>query len=213
MEDLTHMGKTIILGDMSHGKIIVQDNSISVRRNIKKIGKETTGIIYIMGNVAIELGRPLNQFITALNSTRIPLILQKIVTRGLFENYKVTRLNTGNVPNVDLGVVEVYNGMIVGYIFDQNTLRNKELLQYVRSSALNRLCVKSTVDACDNLENALRIVLRTEENIRHISKKNIVVFSVKSKAYKMGIEYKCVLGKDDKYTIRSVSLPSSYYLK
>lgn len=206
------MGKTIVLGNMPHSKVVIQDNSILIHRNTKKLGKETTGIVYIMSNVAIELGRPLKQFISALNNTRIPVVLQKVVTRGLFENYKVTRINTGNVPNVDLGIIEVYNGMIVGYIFDQKTLRNRDLLKYVKISALNRLCIRNTEDTSKNIESALRIILKTKNTIKHQSKKKIIVFAVKSKAYKMSIEYKCVLGKDDKYTIRSVSLPSSVYI-
>lgn len=206
------MGKTIILGHMSHSKLVVQDTSISIHRNRERLGKETTGIIYVTTNVSIELGRPIDQFVKALKNTRIPIIIQRVVSKGLFETYKVTRINTGKVPSVSLGVIEVYKGMMVGYVFDQSTLKNRELLKYVRSSALNTLQISNTGDVIGKLKKSLRTILRTESKINHYNRKRLIIIEVWSKTYKVPIEYRCMLGKNGKYAVRAVAIPSSAYI-
>lgn len=213
------MDRDIIVGEMAHSKILVLSNSttgvnnaVLIRRDKEKVGKGLVGVIYVMGNVGIELGRPISQFIEALGYTRIPIILQRVIKKGFYESYKVTRINTGKVPNVELGYIEVYNGLMVGYIFGQQKLGDKQVLKFVKASAINMLKVKDSEDAIDKLVKALKVITKTNGNHTVIKRKRVVIIKLESKVYKAGLDYKCVLGDDSSYTVRAISIPSESYI-
>ncbi len=194
---------------MEHSNIIIKDNSILISRNLEKLDGDLTGVVHIMGGLSIEIGRHIQQFMNALAHTRLPIVLQKRVDSGNFKTYQVIRLNTGAVPNINLGYIETFKGTITGFIYDTDIIINKKLRKYVKTSVLNMLAIKKEGRYLTKIERVLRLILKTDGIIKVKANEDssVVDMIVHSKVYKYPIVYRCVLGKTgDRYTFKSVTL-------
>lgn len=201
------MSKTIVLSDKNHSSVVVKDTSIIINRNINTAGEDLTGIIHIMGSVSIEIGRSINQFIDTLKYTRIPIVIKRVIKKGDYSTYQVIRINTGKVPNINLGLIETYKETMVGFIYDSDVVINRRLRKYVKTSVLNMLAIKKEGNYLVKIENVLRLILKIdgEINIKQNKSGSVLDMYVQSKVYKYPLRYRCVVEKD-RYVFKSITL-------
>ena len=120
-------------------------------------------------------------------------------------------MNTGNIENVNLGIIEVYDGYITGYIYEDDILdNNTRTTAMVKPSALNK--VKVPITASDEIIKTVfaRLLVVSSNNIKINRKKRIVRIRASSRMYKKPIIYKC-LQVDENYMVKSVTIDPIYY--
>lgn len=189
--------------------IVINDNGISVKRT--EGIDDRVGIVYPMAGLAFELGRSFMDFKAALKQTRLPVVTVKILSKGRSSTYQLVRMNTGNIENVNLGIIEVYDGYITGYIYEDDILdNNTRTTAMVKPSALNK--VKVPITASDEIIKTVfaRLLVVSSNNIKIDRKKRIVRIRASSRMYKKPIIYKC-LQVDENYMVKSVTIDPIYY--
>lgn len=214
------MSRSIVIGENRRSKIVIKNNSMTVQRNPDTTLGDRTGIIHIMTNASIELGRSYVEMTDAIKKTRLPLSFIRIVKQGDLEMYKVTRINTGKVPSTDLGIIEVYKGKIFGYTFNRKVFKDRRLVGVIRPSALNSIYVERTVesskrthqsnraDGIKMLDNILTVV-GMRGNAKKYSKvkvtNNKIIIEIPSNIYIPGIVYNCI-EEGNKLVIGSIAI-------
>lgn len=154
MEELTQRSVSMkAYIDAGSNKLLVDGASIRVmnRLNIR------TGIVVILPKVEILIGSLLTSFIEALDVSRLPIALNRTISKGNYETYNIIRLATGNVHEAIIGILSVYSGVIVGVNFNKKLLQDKVFRQKVALSAMHQIVVYGK-ESRDKLFNATKSI-------------------------------------------------------
>ena len=73
----------------------------------------------VMSGFQIELGRDINDIITALKETRVPVIIKEVISNGDKSHYQIIRMHTGKVDDKLVATLLCNNGIIHSISFNR----------------------------------------------------------------------------------------------
>lgn len=109
--------------------------------------KFSVGVVSILPKIQIAIGTKLSTFVEALEMSRSPIALQKVLSNGKFETHKILRMSTGNIPEREIVTVDTYNGIIIGVTYNGKLLKDQTFKRLVKLSTMHqiRLCKENSV--------------------------------------------------------------------
>lgn len=170
--------------------------------------KFRVGVVSLLPRIQIAVGQRIDTFLKALELSRTPLALQKIINNGQLDTYRVLRLQTGNIPEATIATVDTYMGIILGVTYNTEVLSNKEFRKLVKLSAMHQivlcpagepsrlLLATKCIGVLTNVDRDKLIVKETKRNL-------MVRVNFKSKL-EIPVYYIFSLGKDNKYRLSQI---------
>ena len=167
-----------------------------------------TGIISILPKVQLLIGSRYEVFMQALNLSRLPIAMQKTVSKGEYDVIAVVRLSTGNIPEAKLGYIHTYRGLVVAYTYEPAAVTNKEFRRFVPLAAAHQLRIPagtgssglakavSYVSAVTKIQRDKLIVSETAKTLK---------VKMKSTIWDVPIYYTFVLSSKDEYRMSQIS--------
>lgn len=172
--------------DSSNGKVVVDGATIRIIKNQEgnKSKVSATGVVSLLPKVQVSIGDKLEVFMNALEISRLPLAIKRVISKGNFDTYEVIRLQTGNIKEAKIGILTVYSGYIVGVTYNREILANKELRRLVKLSAMHQLCI------CDQNDSNRMFKAANAVSILTSIPRDELIVSETSKGIKVKVKYK-----------------------
>ena len=176
---------------ISGGRADLNLNKVENNNTIKN-SKFSVGVISILPKIQIAIGTKLSTFIKALEMSRSPIALQKILSNGKFETYRIIRMPTGNIPEREIATVDTYNGTIIGATYNGKLLKDQAFKRLVKLSTMHqiRLCKADSTNklllatkCISLLTNLSRDKLVVQETARTIRVKVVFKTNIKLPVY------------------------------
>lgn len=123
-------------------RLAVNGSSIRImRKDTNGRVSNKVGIVSILPAVQIKLGIKLDDFIAALELSRLPLAITKTLQKGRFRAYDIVRLETGAICEEILVSVSVCEGIVIGVTYNRKALSNENFRKLVRLSAMHQVSI------------------------------------------------------------------------
>lgn len=207
------MGKSVI--KTNDFNLVVDGASIRVMRggaiisNNKEKITDNIGVVSILPRAQIVLGAELSIFMDALELSRLPIALRKTTETNNYETYDILRLETGNIKEAIIATLGVYNGIVIGVIYNRSLLNDKKFRQLVHLSAMHQITI------C-NKDDPMRLIKATDciSKLKGVPREKLIVVET-ARSIKVRVNYKSrlnshlyyifVLDKNNKFGLNKIS--------
>ncbi|MBO5386748.1 MAG: hypothetical protein J6A59_01205 [Lachnospiraceae bacterium] len=166
----------------------------------------------VMSGFQIELGRDINDIITALKETRVPVIIKEVISNGDKSHYQIIRMHTGKVDDKLVATLLCNNGIIHSISFNRALIRDGSYRQYNILSVLHQLsvpynlCDSTSVSRSEQLKQILKSVMNIVNNIEVTEKDNQLVAITNEDNLKLSFKFILNKNNNNRYELISISL-------
>lgn len=146
-------------------EIKVTEYSIKVEDKSNSNSSYPIGVVSLLAELQIRIGQTYDTFLECLNKVNMPILLNIGYKSGNISVIQVIRLGFGNTPELLLGVMTVYNGIIISYQYNdiRSTVGGKT--QNLKISAMQQVRVPlATKDIEKTIVNLLSKITLLEIN-------------------------------------------------
>lgn len=166
----------------------------------------------VMSGFQIELGRDINDIITALKETRVPVIIKEVISNGRKSHYQIIRMHTGKVDDKLVATLLCNNNIIHGISFNRALIKDGSYRKYNILSVLHQLsvpynlCDSNSVSRSEQLKQILKSTMNIVNNIEVTEKDNQLIAITNEDNLKLNFKFILNKNNNNRYELTSISL-------
>ena len=194
--------------------LMISNNSILVMSS--KYPAKSPSAIKVSKGLDIELGRNIKQFNNLLSKTRIPIIFEKLISLGGYDNYSILRMQTDDIKGMILGNIACSEDGTIKKIICTKAFKNEaDYLRYEEVGSLWRIRSGNEHNEEKNIKK-IEFLTKTITDFDMLTNASIETtkskddnnkYNVKIKSEEMNYTYTYMLSRiTDKFELVTVSL-------
>lgn len=189
--------------------ITIMDDKLYILSN--KYRDYSPRAVMVIPGFQIELGRDINDIITALKETRLPVIIKSVIEKGDKHYYHIIRMETGNVDDKIIASVVCSNNIIHTISFNRTLLKDSNYRRYNKVSIFHQLSLpyslaeSNVISRGEQVRNAVITILGRVKHIEVNESQNKLVALINDEDIKIKLTF-ILDSTNNRYALSSISL-------
>lgn len=187
-------------------RIQVEAGSIKIRDLVNTESPNPLGVAPVTLDFQIRIGQKYSSIIQLLREARIPIIFQTVCILDKTHIYNIVRVGAGNIPEVVLGSLTVYNDIVISYQYNSLLRENRIYASICPLPAMQQIKIKKSPTSKTKAHLLIsRLTGTKKDRLSAEERSNLICITYKEDIMlNKPLYYLFSLGKDNNFRFNSI---------